>query len=260
MAPETLLDRFPAWALLPIVVALVLLCIEAGHRLGDRRRRLSKSPEGPIGTVVGATLGLLAFVLAFTFGATSSRFDSRKELLLDEVNAIETTFLRAGLLLEPQRGAARALLQEYVDVRASVRMDALADQIARSEAIQGELWSQAAALAEADRSSEIDALFIAALNEMLDLHTKRVTVGIQYRLPTVIWAALFFVLVLAMAVVGYQFGLAGSRGFAVSCGLALTFSAVLLLIVELDRGGRGVFKASQQPMLELQQRMRASGP
>jgi len=48
--------------------------------------------------MIAAILGLLAFRLAFTFGVAASRFDTRRELVLDEANAIGTTFLRAALL------------------------------------------------------------------------------------------------------------------------------------------------------------------
>jgi hypothetical protein len=258
---DTLFDRLPLGVAFLLLVVFILLFIEVGHRLGDRvRRRAKGEPEGPVGTVVGATLGLLAFVLAFTFGSTASRHDARKELLLDDVNTIETAHLRAGLLREPHRSAARAALVEYADLRAGLTLDNMERSMARTDELQRQLWSVAAALAEADRSSEIDALFIGALNEMFDLHTKRVTVGLQYRLPNVLWLALFFVLALAMAGVGYQFGLVGKRAIAVDLGLALTFTAVVLLIIELDRGGRGYFRASQQPVKELQQRLHAAPP
>ena len=66
--------------------------------------------------MVAATLGLLAFILAFTFGLAASRFDSRMQVLLDEANAIGTTYLRAGML--PEQGKQiRALLREYADAR-----------------------------------------------------------------------------------------------------------------------------------------------
>ena len=66
--------------------------------------------------MVGAMLGLLAFILAFTFGLVAARFDTRRQVLLDEANAIGTTYLRAGML--PEQGEKiRALLRDYVSVR-----------------------------------------------------------------------------------------------------------------------------------------------
>ena len=67
--------------------------------------------------IVAATLGLLAFMLAFTFGMAASRFEERRQAVLSETNAINTTYLRAALLPDPMSGDTRNLLREYVDVR-----------------------------------------------------------------------------------------------------------------------------------------------
>ena len=78
------------------------MSIFLGYRIGSYHRKHSDNKDdAPIGSVVGATLGLLAFMLAFTFGISASRFDMRKQLLLDEVNAIGTEFLRTDFLVEP---------------------------------------------------------------------------------------------------------------------------------------------------------------
>ena len=66
---------------------------------------------------MGSTLGLLAFMLAFTFGMSGSRFDARKQLVLDEASAVLRTYQRAQLLPEARRGTCRRLLEEYVDLR-----------------------------------------------------------------------------------------------------------------------------------------------
>jgi hypothetical protein len=260
MSSQYPLDVIPPWVLFLLMALVTLLAIEAGLWMGARRRRTAEhEQEGPVGAVVGATLGLLGFMLAITCGVAANRFDVRKQLLLDDVNAIGTTYLRAGLLLEPHRTRTRNLLRDYVNIRARIPElkgpDELQGAIARSEALQEQLWSHAAAIAEADRSSEIDALFISSLNEMFDLHTKRVVIGTQYRLPPVLWGVLIFVLVISMVVVGFQFGLAGRRSLHANVAVALTFSAVLLLIHDLDRSRSGWFIVSHGPMIELQRKL-----
>jgi hypothetical protein len=72
--------------------------------------------ETPVGEMVASTLGLLAFILAFTFGLAASRFDAKRQLLVDEANAVGTTYLRAEMLPE-RRDEIRALLRDYVEVR-----------------------------------------------------------------------------------------------------------------------------------------------
>src|ERR1700720_1526300 len=99
-----LMDYLPLWGLFAASVFVVGLSIECGHRLGHYRRRSSEEEkEAPVGAIVGATLGLLAFILAFTFGLAASRFDARRQIVVEEANAIGTTYLRAGLLAEDGR-------------------------------------------------------------------------------------------------------------------------------------------------------------
>ena len=128
------LDLLPLWAVFIVILLVVLLSVEFGYRLGKyRRRRREEEKEAPLGTMVGATLGLLAFILAFTFSLAASRFDNRRQLVLDEADAVGTTYLRAGML--PERGQqVRDLLREYVAARLdALQPGKLAEGIRRSE-------------------------------------------------------------------------------------------------------------------------------
>ena len=126
----TILDVLPLWGLFLTIVALVLAAIEGGYRFGRYRNRYAgHEKEAPVGAMVGATLGLLAFMLAFTFGMAASRFDTRKLLVLDEANAIGTTYLRTAMLPE-RRDEIRDLLRSYADARLeAVRPGGLAEGI-----------------------------------------------------------------------------------------------------------------------------------
>src|SRR5262245_30311477 len=136
-----ILDFLPLWGLLLGTLLIVLLSVECGYRLGKYRHKLSDiEKEAPVGAMVGATLGLLAFLLAFTFGLAASRFDARKEVLLDEVNAIGTAYLRAEMLPEGSE-EVRKLLRDYVDTRLeAVRTQKILEGIQQSEKLQGQLW------------------------------------------------------------------------------------------------------------------------
>ena len=119
------LDHIPLWVLFGGTVAIVLLLIEGGYRLGRyRRRHCEDEKEAPVGAIVAATLGLLGFVLAFTFGLAASRFDTRRQIVVEEANAIGTTYLCAGLLPDGRDEKIRKLLGEYVNVPARVRSKA----------------------------------------------------------------------------------------------------------------------------------------
>src|SRR4051794_3906906 len=96
--PATPLDILPLGFLFLAILLVVLLSVEAGYRVGKYRSTPEK--ESPVGEMVAAALGLLAFILAFTFSLAATRFDDRRKVLLDEANAIGTTYLRAAMLPE----------------------------------------------------------------------------------------------------------------------------------------------------------------
>ena len=255
MVNEIWLDRIPLTVLFILTVGLVLGAITVGIRLGAlRKKRLGNEPEGPVGSVAGAVLGLLAFLLAFTFSIASSRFDTRKQLLLDEVNAIRTAALRADLLPEPHRTQCRDQIRKYVDVRLTVIRGSqdVEKILAESEAAHHELWSHAVSLAKADMNSDIGALFVESLNQVIELHNSRKTVALQYRVPPRVWTGLLVLTLLSMGIVGYQFGLSGRGDLLVNLTMAITFAIVFDLIVRLDRPAGGMM-VDPRPMIQLRE-------
>ena len=256
MEDSGLLDPFPRWALLVGTLVITFLAVEVGYRLARyRRRRSEEEKEAPVGGMVGATLGLLAFMLAFTFSLAASRFDARREIVLDEANAIGTTYLRAAMLPAPVAAETRNLLREYVDVRlAGTQGGDVQQAIVKSEELHNRLWAQAMAAAEKDRTP-ITSIFIQSLNEVIDLHAKRIMVGLRSRVPGAIWVALYLLAVLAMMALGYHEGLTSTKRSLAMVALVLAFSAVLILIVDLDRPGQGLVQVSQQSMLDLRNSM-----
>jgi hypothetical protein len=252
----TVLDVLPLWGLFLTVVVLVLAAIEGGYRLGGHRHRQpGREKEAPVGAMVGAMLGLLAFMLAFTFGMAASRWDTRRQLVLDEANAIGTTYLRSAMLPE-KRDEIRAFLRSYVDARLeAVRSGRAAEAILTSEDIQGRMWAAATAIGLQHPDSIVVGLFVESLNEVIDLHAKRVTAGLRNRIPGTIWMALLTIATLSLAAMGYHAGLVGTvRSLAVIV-VAVTFSAVIALIADLDRPQEGTLTVSQQALIDVRQSM-----
>lgn len=247
----------PMLLLFIATIVFVVLALAAGMRLGARAR--ARGAES-IGSAVAATLGLLAFMLGFAFNMAANRFDERKHLFTEEVNAIETAYLRAGLLAEPWKSEFRNLVRQYVDVRARFARDnsLLAETIETSGEIHAALWALMERKAAAATPLVTDSLVIQSLNEVIDLHSERVVVGLQYRIPTTIWFGLYAVAALAMLMVGFQFGQSDHRQPIVILAMALSFSAVIMLIMDLDRAGQGTVRIDQRPLLELQRRLHAA--
>src|SRR5678816_3386977 len=111
-----LIDVLPIWLLFVVTAALVVLAVEIGFRLGNLvRSRSSEERESPVSAIAGAILGLLAFMLAFTFSIASDRYDTKKGLVREEANVLRTAWQRSDFLKEPDRAQTKALLRDYLD-------------------------------------------------------------------------------------------------------------------------------------------------
>jgi hypothetical protein len=168
--------------------------------------------------------------------------------------------LRAAMLPD-RRDAIRALLRDYVDVRLeAVQSGHVTDGIRRSETLHDQLWAHAVTVAQANPTSIVVGLFVQSLNEVIDLHAKRVTAGLRNRIPGVIWVALFVLAVLSLSAMGYHAGLAGTSRSVAELAVALAFAAVIGLIADLDRPQDGALVVSQQALIDLRQSMSVPRP
>jgi hypothetical protein len=224
------------------------------------RLRPQHEKEAPVGAVVGATLGLLAFLLAFTFGMAASRYDTRKQLVLEEANAIGTAYLRAEMAPEPQRSELRSLLREYAALRKGGVTSIMSPEVAAgSSALHDRLWASAVTASQQNPESVVVGLLVQSLNEVIDLDATRITAG-RNRIPDMIWVTLYLVTMFTMAAMGYQFGLTGEHSWPVSILMALVFASVLFLIADLDRPQRGLLTVSQEAMIDLINKIGAPAP
>jgi hypothetical protein len=245
----------PLWIIFASTVAVIVLSIYAGIFVSRLSRKNTIIEDDiPVDTIVGSTLALLGFMLAFTFGFTASRFDSKRQLLLDEVNSIGTTFLRAGFLPESDCNEVRSLIRKYVDLRILLaeHPEKIQSVIEQSTSLQDEMWKHAEAVAKTDlKNPEIVSLFMESLNETIDIQTKRITVGLINRIPDIIWYAVLCLLIISMFEVGYLIMKSKKSNWIVILALAIAFSLVILMVITFDRSD-GKIKLNQQPMIELQ--------
>src|SRR5215831_276853 len=144
----------PLLATFLIGVGIVLAASEIGWQVGVRA---GGSGGNNISALEQSLLGLLALIIGFTFAMALTRFEGRREAVLNEANAIGTTALRARLLPEPHRTEILKLLREYTQMRVDYiptgkSMAELPALIGRSNQIQEALWQQAKALAAKDNN------------------------------------------------------------------------------------------------------------
>lgn len=254
-------SELPLWGMLLMTLGILSVAFEGGFLLGRRRRkrRDRSDPEknSLIDSMAAATLGLLALMLAFTFGMAGSHFKTRRELVISEANAIRSAYAMTELLGESPCSESRRLLREYVDIRLRgiQSMDELKVVISRANEIQDQLWSIAMAGEAENTGTSASWVYVQSLSDMIDVQAKRISHGAHTKIPTSIWVVLHWLAVLGMAAMGYRAGLVGMHGFFAYLTLILTFSLVIVLIHDLDRPKQSLFKVNQQALVELRQRM-----
>lgn len=251
------LEFLPLWAVYVLVVVLLWLAYEGGFALSRvwERRRPDKA-ESHVGALSGAMLGLLAFLVAFVTSSAVDNFKARREAVVEEANAIGTTYLRAGYLPEPVSSESRQLMRDYVDTRLAATDSTQTEQaLAKSETIQNELWARAETLAKSSSSPTL-ALYIAALNDMIDMHTTRVNVSLVLGVPWPLIALLVLMAILALGMVGLHAGYVNSRNPLALGVFILTMAIVFIIIIDLTRSQEGLFQVSQQALIDLQRTMK----
>ncbi len=180
------MSNLPIEGIFAVTTLLALIAIELGYRWARNASRKGKGEqEAPVSAIVGAILALLAFVLAFTFGIVSNRYDTRKSLVRDQANAIRTAWTRDAVLPEPDRTQATGLIKQYLDLQLKAVASNNADQInamrVEGERIQRQLLDNAYANYYKGMNSDIAAMYIEALNDTANVNATRVAVALQDR-------------------------------------------------------------------------------
>lgn len=244
-----------------LLAAVLAVALELGCRIGARFR-IQEEPDRKeqMGTIRDGLFLLVSLVLGFTLALAATRFADRRSLLVEETVSISTTYLRAGTLPQPYRDHSKGLLRDYVDIRLEFDGAGLNDtrfeQAAnRSKYIQKELWNDAAAAANIDRTA-ITATYITSLNQMIDLHEKRVA-AFENRVPEPIWLMIASVSAIAVFTRGMTLT---SRFWLTIVLVPVTIAIVVGLIADLDAPSGGLIRLDHRAMQRLQADLKAVEP
>lgn len=245
----------PMWLLgLATFVALAV-----GYATGNWfRRRRSRAPVADAGDegvdydgyIVSGAVGLLALLLGFTFGLAVDRYDSRRLMVVEESNAIGTTYLRAQTFAEPHRGELSRLLTKYVDVRLalakSIDLHQTKELLAQSDTLQASMWTATVA-AIAPQRDDVASAFMEAMNETIDDAAARKAARLAH-VPPRIFAVLFGYMLITAGILGFVVG--EMRRVTAATLLAL-LTVAYMMIVDIDSPNRGRIRESQEAMTDL---------
>lgn len=244
-----------------LFVGMMAAACETGYWLGIRSRAAEKT-KALVPIVAGSILAIMGLLLGFTMSMSVSRYDGRRRLVVEEANAIETAYLRAQALPPSESAEMQELIRQYAKVRLRVSLAALDPQElqrGREEAdrLQKQMWSRAVAVAQKDPQSVPAGLMMESLNNVFGVENSRWISFVAHVPEGVLYVNALMGLVSAL-LVGYDFGITGHRHLLSEAMLIFSVAMVMTVIVELDRPHSGIVRVSQQPLIDLQQRL--AGP
>jgi hypothetical protein len=238
-------------------VLATLLAFEGGLRFG-RWRSHQPDPEQllPVRLLVTSIMGLLSFILGFTFGLASSHFDARSQSAFNEAIAIGTAYRRAGLLPDPDRAKIRHSIRDYIDLRLEVsRFPNTEGAVPRLRQLQEQMWAHAAAAGQQDAASAFVTPLLQSLSDVIEVHGERVIAGMRSRIPLGVWLSLHGIMVISVAAAGYHAGLSGTRRSVAAIAYALVFAVVIVIIAAGDIPGSDQLQASHEELRDLRARL-----
>jgi hypothetical protein len=242
----------------------MLILLEVGRRIGARH--LAKDPEGAeagVGTVEGAVFALLGLLIAFTFSGAASRFDTRRQLIIEETNDIGTAYLRLDLLSAEAQPVLREKFRQYVDTRLEVYrklpdIAAAKEELAKANRLQVEIWRQSVAASRVQgASAAAPMLLLPALNAMIDITTTRTMAG-QMHPPMIIFALLFGLALASSLLVGYGMASSKARNWLHMLGLAFVMAVSVYVILDIEYPRLGFIRVDDfdQALVDLRESMK----
>ncbi|MFZ6742551.1 hypothetical protein ACO0LC_04975 [Undibacterium sp. JH2W] len=258
MINEFMYGQSTALIVLLLLVGM-LIATELAYRNGLRKQSdANDAAKSQINTLQASMLGLLALLLSFVFSLALQRFDERSQFVVNEANAIGTTYLRTQLLPLSIRDQAQAMLKQYVDVRVEEGQVNLAEiekreaLVKKSSQISEQLWALAMKSVELDKNAVTTGMFMQSLNDTIDAFGKR-EAGLQRHVPETVVLLLLITIIMTAATIGYASGLTGQRAVFATLVLQILISMAVFLTIDLDRPRRGFIQVSQASMVSLQQ-------
>jgi hypothetical protein len=248
-----------AWQIAVVVSLLLTACHEVGVQL---RRRISRGAlkdldsEGVGGSYLTASLSLLALLVAFSFGMAVDRYNTRRDLVLQEANAIASAYRHIEAFDGPARALIRRDLLDYLAAREAFsrarELSDLRSAEAGSETAQRRLWSDIVQALGVSQPSARNSL--EAADRMFEVASSR-RAALEAVVPASVLFGMLLYAAIAAVLMGYSHPI--DRRFLIPSSVQFVLLAIALaLIVDLDRPRTGYVQVSQAPLMRAAESIR----
>jgi hypothetical protein len=233
-----------------LIVGLVI-AHEIGFWLGSRTRSVDDPFDRQVVLIRTSTAALVAFLVGFAFSGAASRFVDRADIVVKEVNALGTAYLRADTIAEPQRGELKAALKEYTADRVALLSGEGREQIeqllAKVSGLHERMWRSA--ITATQGSAPLMAVVLPPINEVIDLHSVHLAMARRH-LPIPIMTLLLGAVAISFGMVGFGNGRLGRRFSVLDSVYGAVLVVALWMTIDLDYPGIGLIRVSNLPVVE----------
>lgn len=250
----------PIWG--QLVGIFFMLVVAYGVGAGLQRLLLREPCTDAETALVGSALGLLAFLIGFTFSIALSRYEERRTLVLAEANAIGTTWLRAQLVEEPMRRDMQETLIRYTDIRLQLfSVDEDLTELRRlrqaSQVELDRLWNITAKAVIVIEPAPLGTTLLQTVNETIDIaESRRATYVTRIPRPVILGVILFALITAGLS--GFARG--GRRHFIMSVFTYVMLASIIGLVLDLDRPSAGAIRILPGPLVETRAGMALPAP
>lgn len=254
---HSILYQTSSWivAVVLLIAMVIFHWIGFATRTAEIKKHETQSNEG-IGSITGSLLGLVALLLAFTFGMSSTRYDNRRAVIIEEANAIGTAVLRADMYPDSIKKLLRTDFKDYLEARIAY-FDAGTDitkinlALKNTETISSKIWTRV--MVESQKPENIGRSYqmIPALNAMIDIVTTGDAVK-NATVPNSVFWLLFLIILFASFTVGYS-NIDKQKNHILAFAFSVTIVLTVFLILDLDKPRRGIINtnSAQEKIIEL---------
>lgn len=246
------------------LLVVIFLLLETGRRIGIHRRKVDPEHGGAgLGAIDGAVFGLMGLLIAFTFSGAATRFDTRRQLIGEEANAIGTAYLRIDLLPQSVQPVLRQDFRNYLDERlemyriVSRDFEGATRHFHNANNLQTKIWGEAVAGCRDQPSAAVTTLVLSSLNNMIDITTTRM-VATEMHPPSVVFYGLGLLVMATSLLAGYGMAESKKRSWMHMVVYALIMAATLYVILDLEYPRFGLIRidAADRLLVEVRNTMK----
>jgi len=215
--------------------------------------------KGGVNALLGALFGLWGFLLAFTFGNVSTRFENVRASMVEEANIIRTVILRLDLLPDSIRGGFREDVKKYLQARIDYyeyATDLQKFNQSKKDAVEigKRLWMRTVEASHLPNIGLAANTMLVSLSAMYDVGARRDAM-LMSGLPGPIRYMLFFIAMVISFVGGFTSPILKTKEWVVITGFIFLACLIIYITLDMARPMRGFIRpdVEQEKLVQLQE-------